>query len=128
MRFRGNWIRLYAAETCPLPLSHTPASIGVTAPQFGCWDATALDTVQIVAIEPTEVWCRSNGLNRQAEVDLASGEAAIVLRTKSLSLLDGSRFLPVSTGRFFGSILEENGGHPCSSSRTFIRKLYTNAD
>ena len=64
MRFRGNWLTLYTTEVCSLLLQHTPALIGVTTQQFGCWDATALDTVQIVAMKPITVWYCSNGANR----------------------------------------------------------------
>ena len=36
------------------------ALIGGSAPQFGCWNATLLDTVQVVAIQPWSLWFRSN--------------------------------------------------------------------
>ena len=48
--------------------------------------------------------------------------------SKDLSCFAGARSSLDTPPLFFGSILEENGSHPCNSSRTFIRKLYTNAD
>jgi len=43
------------------PRGRGPAAlIGGSAPQFGCWNATLLDTVQVVAIQPWSLWFRSN--------------------------------------------------------------------
>ena len=112
MRFRVNWLTLYSAEACGLLPHHTPALIGVTTQQFGCWDATALDTVQIVAIKPTTVWCCSNGANPAWLGWRAEARQAMPFSSNSLSRVDGVRSFRRTPRLFFGSILEENCAYP----------------
>ncbi len=112
MRFRGNWLTLYTTEVCSLLLQHASALIGVTAQQFGCWDATALDTVQIVAIKPIDVWCCSNGANPAWLCKRANALKAIPFAQNSLSCSVAAGSSGRTPRLVFGSILEENGGHP----------------
>lgn len=60
VRFRLKVITTYEATAWYWLLRLGKRPIGGAVPQFGCWHATAVDTVQIVAIQPWSLWFSSN--------------------------------------------------------------------
>jgi hypothetical protein len=60
VRLRAKPVTTYDTLLWGSPAQGRGALIGGTAPQFGCWNATLLDTVQVVAIQRWSLWFPSN--------------------------------------------------------------------
>jgi hypothetical protein len=92
--------------------------------QFGCWDATALDTVQIVATRRWSVWYRSNAPGPAWALEPVVNPPAKPLILKQLRIRPIARKRPALAANDCGSILEGKAGDP-EVLPNFFSEAYT---